>query len=89
MSDKILRHGYYEPNILIPVGTLLDCPFPPATIELTGQELLLLRSMIGYLERDPTYVAEYHDGYYLSPDDEQWDEIEAIVAALARKLMGT
>jgi len=48
----------------------------------------MLRNMTQYLNRASTYVEEYATMWYLTPDAEQFDGIQAIVADLEEKLMG-
>jgi len=57
-------------------------------VYLTGAQIEMLRNVSHYLERLDTYVSEHHDGYYLVPTDEDYDDILAIVADLEETLMG-
>jgi len=47
-----------------------------------------MRNLVQYANRQSTYVAEYEGGTYLTPDDADWDDIQAIVADLEETLMG-
>jgi len=48
----------------------------------------MLRSLCEYLERRSTWVIEYQENGYLVPDDETWDDIQALVAETEEMLMG-
>lgn len=87
-EDAWRRKTYYRPRVLIETGDVLDCPFPDSLVCLTGAEQLLLRNLTQYLHRRSTFASEYHDGYYLAPTNEQWDDLDAIIADLEGKLMG-
>jgi hypothetical protein len=45
--------------------------------------------MTQYLNERTTFVDVYHTGYYQLPNDGDWDEIQAIVADLELRLMGS
>lgn len=88
MSQDWRRKGYYHTRVLIPVADVLGDPRPDMLICLTGVQASLLRNACEYLHRRSTFVSEYHDGYYLAPTDQEWDEIEGIVADTEDILMG-
>lgn len=89
MSEALRRHKYAFGRILIPAGRILSTEFSEAYVYLTGPHVELLRNLLDYANRQSTFVDAYYDGYYLSPDDTDWDSILAIVAELELMLMGT
>jgi hypothetical protein len=79
---------YYRPRVLIGTADLLDPPLPDMTLVcLTGSELLLLRNVLDYCHRRSTFVVTYGTDTYVTPDNETWDVVQAIVAELEGKLM--
>lgn len=88
MSEVERRRSYWYNAILIDSDRVLTPQFDDAVIYVTGAQLELLRNVTQYLNRRNTYAAESHDGYYLVPDDADYDEILAIVADLEETLMG-
>jgi hypothetical protein len=84
MSD---RRKYYGPRIVIDHDSLELPETQEILVCLTAQELAMVRPILGYLHRRTTFACEYNDGYYVIPDDETWDNIQAIVAELEYKLM--
>lgn len=88
MSEVELRRAYYEGRILIEASRILDSPFADSLVCLSGAEQELLRNLTMYLHRRASFVDTYYDGYYSMPDDEDWDDVSAIVASLEEKLMG-
>ena len=80
MSDPLRRHKYAFNRILIPAGRVLSPEFNAMYVLLTGSHVELLRNLVAYATRETTFVDEYHDGYYLSPDTTDWDSLRAIVA---------
>lgn len=88
MGEEWRRKSYYKPRVLIDVGRVLDPQSGDSMLCITGAQLEMLRNLTQYLHRRTTYVAEYHDGYYLCADNEDFDAIEAIVAELEETLMG-
>ena len=89
MTDPLRRHKYALNRILIPSARILSPEFNAAYVFLTGSHVELLRNLLAYATRETTFVNEYHDGYYVSPDDTDWDSLSAIVADLEEVLMGT
>lgn len=89
MADPLRRHKYAFNRILIPAARILSPEFNAVYIFLTGSHVEILRNLLDYANRENTFVDEYHDGYYLSPDATDWDSIGAIVAELELMLMGT
>lgn len=88
MSEQERRHGYNNLRVLIDAGRILTPQFADAVLFITGEQLEILRNLMLYVNRLSTFVDEYHEGYYLSPDSDDWDDIQAIVADLELKLMG-
>lgn len=87
MSEAWRRKTYYDPRVLLETAEFLDPLFSDCLICLSGSELYALRNLTQYLHRRSTFVSSYHQGYYLAPTNEEWDDIEAIVAELEGKLM--
>lgn len=87
MPDILKRHKYAVNRILIPAARILSPEFNAAYLYLTGSHIELLRNLLDYANRETTFVDEYHDTYYYSPDDTDWDSIRAIVAQLEEILM--
>ena len=73
---------------MVETARVLNSGFDATIICLTGAELELLRNMTQYLHRRSTFVSEYHENYYLAPDNNEWNELDALVANLEDKLMG-
>jgi len=87
MSESWRRKSYYDPRVVIRTSFVLDPPFPDALVCLTGPQLAMLRNVTQYLHRRSTFASEYHEGYYLAPTNEEWDQLAAIVSDLEDKLM--
>jgi len=89
MSDNSWRiKRYYRPRVLIDLAQLEDSPLGPAIVCLTGPERSILQNLLEYAHRRSTFVSEYHDDYYLAPSEEEWDDIDALVAELEDKMSG-
>ena len=89
MSDNAWRmKTYYRPRILLELADLTDTPLGDVLICLTGADRGILQNLLAYAHRRSTWVSEYNPTYYLAPDEEEWDVIEAAVAELEDKLMG-
>lgn len=86
MSER--RRKYRYDRILIESARILSPQFDAAVLYFTGAQIELLRNVTQYLRKLETYVAEYHPGYYLTPDESDYDDILAIVADLEETLMG-
>lgn len=82
------RVSYRRDTTLIEASRILDAQFGAQGVHLTGAQVELLRNTMMVLNNPRTFVDEYHDGYYLTATDNDWDAIRAIVADLERKLMG-
>jgi hypothetical protein len=87
MTETWRIKRYYDPRVLIGVEDTLTCPYPGLVVCLEGSELNVLRNLLQYAHRRATWVSEYHDSYYLAPSNEEWDQIEALVAGLEEKLV--
>jgi hypothetical protein len=81
------RKKYYSPRVLISVLGTLEPDAEPGLICLSGSQVEILRNLTHYLHYRSTWVDEYHRDYYLAPDNDQWDVLQAIVADLEDKLM--
>jgi hypothetical protein len=79
---------FYDKRILIEVSRVLESSVSDSLICLTGAQLEMLRNLCQYLHRRSTFVDEYLATGYLAPTNEEWDEIQAIVAELEEALMG-
>lgn len=88
MSDTWRRKAYYRPRVLIETERVLDPQYPDYLLCITGSQIEMLRNLTQYLHRRSSFVGERFDGYYLAPTNDEWDDIEAIVADLEETLMG-
>lgn len=89
MADVLRRHKYALNRILIPAARILSPEFNAIYVLLTGSHVELLRNLIDYANRETTFVDEYHDDYYTSPDSTDWDLLQLIVSELEELLMST
>lgn len=87
MSEEWRRKAYYRTRVLIPINECLDSAFGDCLVCLTGGELNLIRNLLLYAERRSTFVDEYHDQYYLAPDNDDWDALQAMVGHLEGSMM--
>jgi len=88
MSDNSWRiKRYYGPRVLIDLAQLETSPFQALVLCLSGPERSIVQNLMQYAHRRSTFVSEYHDDYYLAPSEEEWDDIDALVAQLEDKLM--
>lgn len=88
MSEKWRHKTYYKPRVLISTERVLDPQFEDGLICLTGAELEMLRNLTQYLHRRSTFAEDENQARYLTPDADDWDVIQALVANLEEKLMG-
>lgn len=88
MSDAWRIKKYYDPRVLISVSDVLQSDFPDSLVCLTGAQLNILRNLMQYAERRSTWVSEYGTDHYLAPTNEEWDNLQGIVAELEETLMG-
>ena len=88
MTEAWRRKTYYRPRVLVDAVKVLDPQFPDALLCITGAQLEMLRNLTQYLHRRSTFVSELDSGYYLVPDNDDWDDIQTIVADLEETLMG-
>lgn len=89
MSETDLMTGYRYDRILVGSTRVLSPQFSGSWVYMTGGQFEMLRNVAGYLGRRTTFVDEYHDAYYVMPNDTDWDTISSIVADLEEKIMGT
>lgn len=82
------RYPYRSDRVLIESERILSPEFKGITVQLSGSQVELLRGITEYLSRTSTFVYEYKDNYYVSPSENDWDDLQAIVADLEGKLMG-
>ena len=88
MSDVWRHKTYYKPRVLIDTQRILNPQFDDALLCITGAQNEMLRNLMQYLKRRSTFAEGYTESYYLSPDTNDWDTIQAIVADLEETLMG-
>lgn len=88
MSETVLRRAYRDSRVLIDAARVLDPQFDDDVLTLTGAQIEMLRNLTQYLNRRDTFVDEYHEQYYLIPDDADWDSLQQVIADLEDVLMG-
>lgn len=88
MSETERRKRYYKERVLIDTDRVLTPQFLNTIVTISGAQVELLRNLMTYLNRESTFVSEYHDLYYLSPTIGEWDNLQSIIADLEEILMG-
>ena len=88
MADEWRKKTYYKPRVLISTERILDPQYEDGLICITGAQLEMLRNLTQYLRRHSTFSESESEVGYLTPSNEDWDSIQAIVADLEEKLMG-
>lgn len=88
MSEAERRRTYTESRVLMSSVAVLNPTFSDGALYFTGAQVEIMRNLVQYANRIESYVAEYESGYYLTPDNDDWDDIQAIVADLEETLMG-
>lgn len=88
MSEPWRRKKYYNKRVLIETSRILDPQFSDGLLCITGAQIEMLRNLMQYLKRRSTFVSSYETGYYIAPSEEEWDDLQAIVADLEETLMG-
>ena len=88
MDEEQATLKYHYDRILIESSRIITPTLPGCTVVLNGAQVEMLRNCVHYLDRRPTFVSEYGDLTYETPDDDDWDDIRAQVADLEEKLMG-
>lgn len=86
-DDTWRRKGYYRTRVLIGTDDVLASPFPDALVCISGPQRNLIQNLMQYLDRRSTFVSEYHANHYLAPSNEEWDDLQEIVADLEEKIM--
>lgn len=81
------RYQYHIDRHLIPSARVLSPQFADRWVFLTGAQVEILRNLIDYANDPRTFVDEYCVGYYINTTQEDFDEIQAIVADLEDTLM--
>lgn len=89
MTESWRRKRYYQPRILINTQDVLNSDFPDGILCLTGGQLNIVRNLLGYATRRANWVTTYETDTYLTPTDEEWDNLQAIVADLQEQAMNT
>jgi hypothetical protein len=87
MSQPWRQKRYYRPRILLPYDKLASSELDDGLFFLSGSQLWVLRSLLGYAHRRISWVSEYRSSDYLTPTPEEWDDVEAFVAELEDSLM--
>lgn len=85
MSEWRIKR-YYEHRVLIPTQDVLSNPYPDVLMCLTSGQVAIIRKLLEYATWRSTFVSEYHQQYYLSPDNEEWDSLQAVVSDLESRL---
>jgi len=88
MDKDELRHSYRYDRVLIDAARVITPTLPSIALRVNGAQVEMLRNVVEYLNRRDSFVSEYHDGYYDSPDDTDWEKIRERIADLEHKLMG-
>lgn len=88
MFDIVRRRNYDSRRVLIDSARVLDPQFDDSLVYLTGAQQELLRNLTQYLHRQGTFVDTYYAQHYLTPDADDWDMIQSIIADLEETLMG-
>ena len=88
MDDEQASLKYHFDRILIESSRIITPTLPGCTVVLNGAQVEMLRNCVHYLDRRSSFVSEYGDLTYETPDDSDWDDIRAIVADLEELLMG-
>lgn len=82
------RTDYRYDELLIEAERILAPQFNMQGIWLSGAQVELLRNVTNILHNQRTFVDTFHDSYYVTATDADFDDIQAIVADLECKLMG-
>ena len=88
MSEEWRRRRYYRTRVLISTQDVLESPFPDGLLCLSGGQLNIIRNLLQYATRRANFVSTYETDTYLTPTEEEWDAIQAIVADLEEQAMG-
>ena len=88
MSEVERRRAYNAQRVLMSSVAVLNPTFDDGDLYFTGSQIEIMRNLMQYANRPENYAAEWEPGYYLTPDNDDWDQIQAIVADLEETLMG-
>ena len=88
MSEVERRRAYNAQRVLISSVAVLNPTFDDGDLYFTGPQIEIMRNLVQYANRPENYAAEWELGYYLIPDNDDWDDIQAIVADMEETLMG-
>jgi len=88
MDEEQRWLSYRYDRILIESDRIITPTLPGCTLVLSGAQVEMLRNCVQYLDRRSTFVSEYEELRYQTPNDADWDDILAIVADLEEELMG-
>lgn len=87
MSDNWRVKRYYDHRVLVPTADVLENTYPDIWLCLTAGQAALIRRLLTYATWHSTFVSQYEQAFYLCPTNEEWDQIQALVADLEEKLM--
>lgn len=88
MVDVLRKHVAPQYRVLVDAKAFLNTTISGAVLYFTPGQIELMRNLMQYANRRTTFVSDYYIGYYLSPDDTDWDLIQQQVADMEYKLMG-
>lgn len=88
MTEQERTTTYKSYRVLIETENVLNSAFNQQVVHLTGGQLDILRNLMQYANERTSFVSTYETGYYLTPDDDDWDELGNIISDLEVKLMG-
>lgn len=86
-EDAWRRKRYYNPRVILDVADVLVSEPSAGLYCLSSVDVSILLNLLQYAHRRSTYAHSYHQEYYLAPDNDQWDAIEATIAELEGRLM--
>lgn len=82
------KHVAPQHRVLVDAKAFLNTTIAAGVLYFTPGQIELMRNLMQYANRRSTWVSDYYVGYYLSPDDTDWDLIQERVADLEETLMG-
>lgn len=88
MTDFSRKRVAPQHRVLIDGKAFLNTTINDAVLYFTAGQIELMRNLMQYANRRSTFVSDYYVGYYLEPDDADWNLIQQEVADLEETLMG-
>lgn len=88
MTDFSRKRVAPQHRVLIDGKAFLNTTINAAVLYFTPGQIELMRNLMQYANRRSTFVSDYYIGYYLEPDDADWNLIQQEVADLEETLMG-